>query len=147
MNGLRTRVPCDGCRACCQHELVVLFPEDGDDPARFEHIALPSTHGPVLILKQKDNGDCVYLGPDGCTIYGRAPVVCRKFDCRAYFLSMPRQERRQIEKHVDSKISIFKAGRQRLDTLSPSEYRAALAKRGEAELPSRQALRNMMVKP
>jgi uncharacterized protein len=142
---LRTSVPCNGCRVCCQRELVVLFPEKGDDPARLEHVALPSEFGPILVLKHKDDGDCVYLGADGCTIHDRAPAVCRSFDCRAYFLSMNRHERRLHEKRSVNKVGIFQAGRQRLDTLSESERRAALAKRAEPALPSRKALLNTLV--
>lgn len=142
---LRTPVPCNGCRVCCQRELVVLFPEKGDDPARLEHVALPSLFGPILVLKQKDNGDCVYLGADGCTIHDRAPAVCRAFDCRAYFLSMNRHERRLHEKRSAHKVAVFHAGRQRLDTLNEHERRAATAMRDEPALPSRQTLLNMMV--
>jgi hypothetical protein len=142
---LRNPVPCAGCTACCRGgELVVLFPEDGDDPARFDHIEVPSPAGTILVLRHRENGDCVYLGAGGCTIHGRAPAVCRNFDCRKYFLSMPRNERRLVEKRAASKPDIFTAGRQRIHTLSQAERDAAIARRGEAEPPSRQMLRNML---
>jgi len=32
------------------------------------------------------NGDCVYLGDNGCTIHGRAPALCRAADCRSVAL-------------------------------------------------------------
>lgn len=149
MTTLRNPVPCQGCTACCRGEMVVLFPEDGDDPARFEHTEVPSEYGPILVVKHKENGDCVYLGPQGCTVHDNAPVVCRKFDCRAYFLSMTRNERRMHEKESikqgGDKSAIFRAGRQRIHTLSMVEREAAMARRGEPELPSRQVLRKMMV--
>lgn len=34
------------------------------------------------VLAHKLNGDCVYLGPGGCSIYDRRPILCRAFDCR-----------------------------------------------------------------
>jgi len=45
-------------------------------------------HVPSLLLEGIDshpNGDCVYLGADGCTIHGRQPAVCKAFDCRVFF--------------------------------------------------------------
>jgi len=34
------------------------------------------------ILCRKPNGDCIYLIDGKCSIHGRAPKVCRDFDCR-----------------------------------------------------------------
>jgi Fe-S-cluster containining protein len=149
---LRNPVPCQGCTACCRGELVVLFPEDGDDPARLEHVELPGGElGPLLVLKHRENGDCVYLGPQGCTIHDRAPAVCRAFDCRTYFLSMTRAERRLHEREAKrqggDKSAIFRAGRARVHTLTMAEREAAVARRGASEAPSRQMLRKMMVAP
>jgi hypothetical protein len=124
---LRPNVPCGTCRACCRHEHVALFPERGDDPATFDHVVLPGTD--LLVLRQLANGDCVYLGEHGCTIHDRAPAVCRRFDCRAYFLSMTRNERR-MHQRAKIKIEIFEAGRSRLHSLTPGEVADALARRG-----------------
>ena len=32
-----------------------------------------------ISLKEKDNGDCVLLGPDGCRVYPVRPVQCQTF--------------------------------------------------------------------
>jgi Fe-S-cluster containining protein len=51
----------------------------------------------VVALKHKPNGDCVYLGEDGCTIHGQQPYVCKSFDCRLNYLKyrdVPRNQRR-----------------------------------------------------
>jgi hypothetical protein len=130
---LRPNVPCGSCRACCRHEYVVLFPEYGDDPKCFDHVPLPGTD--LLILRQLANGDCVYLGEGGCTIHERAPAVCRRFDCRTYFLSMTRNERRMHER-ADLKVEIFEAARKRLHSLTPGEIAGALARRGAPAKPS-----------
>lgn len=94
-------VPCGGCRLCCRgNSIVMLLEHEGDLLEAYEHefVTLPGAgHGPVL--KRTATGDCVYLGPDGCTIHHRAPKVCRVFDCRgAYraFMQHPRHERRQM---------------------------------------------------
>ena len=146
---MRTPVPCNGCTACCRGgEFIVLFPEHGDDPASYEHDALRSEQGePILVLRHRDNGDCVYLGEHGCTIHGRAPSICRHFDCRRYFLSMPRNERRLIERHAHAKSEIFAEARKRLSTLSPAERQAAMAKRTEyrPEVSDRKRLRDSLV--
>lgn len=34
------------------------------------------------MLAHKDNGDCVYLGPTGCTIQHVKPQQCYEMDCR-----------------------------------------------------------------
>jgi Fe-S-cluster containining protein len=75
-------VPCNGCVECCKgpdrklvvdiqqgmpHEIVDdCWYADGD-----------------FHLGNKPNGDCLYLSDaEGCTIYDKRPVECRKFDCR-----------------------------------------------------------------
>ncbi len=56
--------------------------DDKDDASQYETY---SKDGKVYLAK-KENDDCVYLGPNGCTIYERRPIVCRSFDCRDYLL-------------------------------------------------------------
>jgi len=68
-------VDCGDCHACCQNQIVVLLP--GDDTTRGDW----KPEGPCMVLKQRVNGDCVHLGPSGCKIHGRHPLVCRAFDC------------------------------------------------------------------
>jgi uncharacterized protein len=148
----RARVPCNGCRACCQGgELVVLFPERGDELDTYDAITVDSTAGTITVLKHKPNGDCVYLGERGCSIHGRAPAVCRVFDCRRYFLSLPRNERRVMERTRKAKNAIFAAARARLATLTDEQRRAALAHRSDVlpldKLDQRKRLLDMLVSP
>jgi Fe-S-cluster containining protein len=35
--------------------------------------------GHVGVLQQTAEGACVFLGPDGCSVYERRPDVCRTF--------------------------------------------------------------------
>lgn len=74
-------VPCGSCRLCCQgRTAVMILPDHGDDPAAFDTFEIPKIG--AHFLNHKPNGDCVYLGAEGCTIHGRAPFMCRTFDCR-----------------------------------------------------------------
>jgi Fe-S-cluster containining protein len=125
----------------------VLFPEEGDVPEAYDHVTIETSHGALKLLRQHVNGDCVYVGEHGCTIYGRAPLVCRRFDCRKYFLSMPRAERRQMERQAKAKIAIFEAARARLATLTDAERADAIARRGIArpEVSDRKRLRDTLV--
>lgn len=72
----------------------------------------------VAELSQHANGDCVYLGDGGCTIYDRRPVVCRGFDCRRLFLSQSRDERRQWIKDRMVSRDVYAAARKRLNQAS-----------------------------
>lgn len=83
VNGKRVRkVPCGACHACCQWDAIIIHPELGDDELDYETVEWNGKRK----LASKENGDCVYLDRKmGCTIHGRAPAVCQKFDCRPLF--------------------------------------------------------------
>jgi Fe-S-cluster containining protein len=113
----RANVPCGSCNLCCHRDMILLFPEEGDDVASYEHevIAIPGI-GTGAILK-KNGRDCVYLKDGRCSIWARAPKICRMFDCRLWFHSKTRNERRQLVRSGKADKEIFEAGRQRLGTL------------------------------
>ncbi len=73
-------VPCNGCMECCKgpdRGLLVLL--DGLHPGiKVERC------GAYGFLARKLNGDCLYLGENGCTIYDVRPQECRQFDCREH---------------------------------------------------------------
>lgn len=115
-----TTVPCNGCTACCRNELLFLHPEMGDRPESYEtKPAVNPLNGRAgLALEQKPNGDCIYLGDVGCTIHGRAPAICKAFDCRRWFLSLgSRSERRRLLRAGMVTKDVLDAGRSRLETL------------------------------
>lgn len=82
---MRTIVPCNGCTGCCWHG-AALHPEKGDDPAKYD--AVWQELDQRFALRQRDDGACIYLGKHGCTIYDRAPYICRIWDCREYVKSL-----------------------------------------------------------
>lgn len=118
----RSEVPCNGCRTCCQGELLVLHPEMGDDPSEYytQVRRNPLDGRLVYALQQGKNGDCIYLGEDGCTIHDRAPAICREFDCRKLYLKfsrIPRAARRRIIRQGLLTADVLDAGKARLATL------------------------------
>jgi Fe-S-cluster containining protein len=115
------KVDCGACRACCRNNLIMLIPEEGDDPARYDCEVIAIPHGPWpgagasgYVLKHKPNGDCIHLDPEkGCTVYPHHPAVCRVFDCVAQYLMHPRAERRRRVKAGIYDPEILRAGRER----------------------------------
>jgi len=91
-----TEVPCRACTECCRsNQGLFLHPEQGDDVQTYQfQIRTDKVTGdPVYLLATKEDGACVYLGPSGCTIYERRPLLCRTFDCRKHYLILPKQDR------------------------------------------------------
>ena len=117
-------VPCGNCHHCCRREIVPILPEEGDDPSRYAHTIIVSPgQDPVAILKHKPNGDCVYLGTNGCTIHGQAPFICRTFDCRQWYRGHSRAQRLKMIAESQGSREVFEAGRERLHTLDDAHDR------------------------
>ena len=127
-------MPCNGCTECCKsNQGLFLYPEQGDEVDSYQHQVLTdqATGNPVFLLATGANGQCVYLGASGCTIYDRRPLLCRTFDCRKHYLILPRQDRDNLVKLGLSSRAVFNAGRARLKTLSAEERTECLDKRDE----------------
>ena len=111
-------VACGTCTACCRnHTLVTLHPESGDDPAMYDCDTIEVEGRTLYKLKHTENGDCIYLGEGGCTIHGRAPVICRTFDCAAFVREWPRARRRKYG--IKKTGGVIEAGLARLKVQSP----------------------------
>lgn len=73
---------CATCAStCCRGWVVVVSAADvarlGGDGCVVPRPDLEPGH--VGALKQTAAGACVFLGPDGCSVYDRRPEVCRTF--------------------------------------------------------------------
>ena len=112
---------------------MFLHPAQGDDVASYEvrAAAHPDTGETIYLLATKENGECIYLGPSGCTIYERRPLLCRTFDCRKHYLILPRQDRDNLVRLGLSSRVVFNAGRQRVKSLSATEQEECRATRDE----------------
>ncbi len=113
----RANVPCGSCHLCCRGDVIMLLPEEGDDVASYEHEIVTLPEGTGAILKKRD-GHCIYLGPKGCTIHDRAPAICRIFDCRRWYASKTRAERRRMVAAGIADREVFEAGRLRLGSMN-----------------------------
>ena len=110
----RADVPCGKCTLCCRTLIVPLAEEEYE---RYDWAWVTrADNGERLgrALRRNPNGDCVYLGADGCTIHGKAPHVCQRFDCRELFLKSDRAGRRQAIKSGKLPKSLFDKGREML---------------------------------
>lgn len=120
----RTPVPCNGCRVCCQNELLFLHPEMGDRAEDYDTVPAvnPITGRRGLALRSKPNGECIYLGPGGCTIHDRAPAICKEFDCRRLLRKLGGRpaQRRALKTGMVTK-ELFDAARARMHTLEGAE--------------------------
>ena len=117
----RSDVPCGSCHLCCRSDVIMLLPDEGDVIENYEHDVVELPEGNGAIVKKGADGNCIYLGPDGCTIHDRAPLICRVFDCRRWFLSKSRNERRAMVKSGFADAAVFEAGRERLVSLPSQE--------------------------
>jgi hypothetical protein len=129
-----TNVPCGTCTECCKSgQGLYLHPDRGDDVAsyRVQVRADAGTGRFAFLLATDANGACVYLGPSGCTIYERRPLLCRSFDCRKHYLILPRQDRDNLVKLGLSSRAVFNAGRARLKSLDLAEREECLARRDD----------------
>lgn len=130
-NQMPSVVPCGACTACCHKQAVFLKPESGDEPKAY--LTQPWTHpktGQIaLMLDHKPNGDCIYLGETGCTIYERRPHMCRLYDCRKVYLTIPHKEREALIAHGQMQRKVENAACKRISTLTDAEVLHCRAKR------------------
>jgi hypothetical protein len=129
----KTDVPCGGCTECCKsNQGLFLHPDQGDEVESYQHRVIEDRNeNSVFLLSTTPAGACVYLGPSGCTIYERRPLLCRSFDCRKHYLILPRQDRDNLVRLGLSSRAVFNAGRARVRTLSETERQECIDKREE----------------
>lgn len=80
---------CSQCGLCCSLFLVNLTEEEyrsGKYSTQFEKFGLiddfyKTTTSGANTLKQKEDGSCIYLKANKCSIHKIRPQVCREFFC------------------------------------------------------------------
>ena len=120
-NAKRADVPCGKCQLCCK---VLIVPLALEEYAQYVDAVtgepnwawITTRDGERLgrALKRRPNGDCIYLDDNGCSIHGRAPHVCQRFDCRELFLKSDRAGRREAVKSGKLPKALFDKGREML---------------------------------
>jgi uncharacterized protein len=110
----RADVPCGSCTLCCRTLIVPLAQEEYE---QYDWAWITTRDGVRLgrALKRRPNGECIYLTDRGCSIHGRAPHVCQRFDCRELFQKSDRAGRRQAIKSGKLPKALFERGREMLE--------------------------------
>jgi uncharacterized protein len=76
---------CRRCLRCCHHKTIQLNPYEVARLAR--NLGLTTTQfrerwtvdGVGTVIRQTDDGACVFLGTEGCTVHADCPLVCRLY--------------------------------------------------------------------
>lgn len=114
-NAQRANVPCGKCTLCCRTLIVPLAEEEYQQyEGHWGWITKSDGTRIGRALLRKSDGACVYLGEHGCTIHGRAPHVCQRFDCRELFLKSDRGGRRHAINTGKLPKTLFDKGREML---------------------------------
>ncbi len=74
---------CHRCRNCCHHKLIQVNPYEAARLARNRGVSTTEFIREYLeqsvYLRRRDDGACVFLGPQGCTVHPDRPLVCRLY--------------------------------------------------------------------
>jgi len=79
---------CQRCRSCCRGEPGFVWVDDAEVAALAAQLGrrerefraeLCRSVGGRTSLRERSDGDCVLLGPEGCTAYPARPGQCRTF--------------------------------------------------------------------
>lgn len=107
-------VNCNGCTACCWRDVVIL---EAGEAQRYAHHEEWHNGRKLLVLDRREDGACVYLGEGGCSIYGRAPGICQRMDCRRLVAdTTPAHREKRVRQHPHM-LHVYMAGAERLHTL------------------------------
>ena len=104
-------VPCDGCTRCCKNDVIRLL--SGDDPTLYKTVPHPYL-SEALMLDHAENGDCVYLGDQGCTIHDTKPQLCREMDCRNIAAMINYTQARKLAKDGTLHFGVWLRGKELL---------------------------------
>lgn len=117
-------VPCNGCTLCCRGDAISVSAEYGDDVDQYQTVrhAYPelAAHGGRM-LAHKPDGSCVYLGSGGCTIHGRAPLLCREFDCRKLVKRLGYTKSRKLVRKGMLTAGVLQRGMELIHTLTQDD--------------------------
>ncbi|EAB4417365.1 hypothetical protein D7B12_18205 [Salmonella enterica] len=129
---IEARVPCNGCTACCKGDAISIHPELGDVAADYEtvpHFIPELAAKGIVMLAHTPKKECVYLSPAGCKIHGKAPALCREFDCRKFVKHLGYTRSRKLARQGAIDMAVIRAGQSRMASLNPEEKSNAVLKR------------------
>lgn len=75
---------CGTCIVCCRwgNDIAIRPVLTSEEVKRFKCV---SSQMGGFVLAATEEGNCIYVGPNGCTIYKDRPRQCRLFDCRQLY--------------------------------------------------------------
>ncbi|HGX3708931.1 TPA: YkgJ family cysteine cluster protein [Escherichia coli] len=120
MTVLNSTLPCNGCTACCRGDAISIHPELGDVADDYEtvpHYIPQMAEKGVRMLAHKPDKTCVYLTETGCSIHGRAPALCREFDCRKMAKKLGYTKARKLAARGMIDMHVYRMGVARMKTL------------------------------
>lgn len=106
-------VPCGRCNECCKSDRIVLHPKL-DRHEDYQYHLEPQDGGWVRVLDRKSDGACIYLAQGGCSIHGRAPTICQRFDCRTLVQMTPSEIQARRVQQNPQMAKVYAAGIERL---------------------------------
>jgi Fe-S-cluster containining protein len=74
---------CNSCgdKACCKDFLVPLTPPEGLRLKTHDKYLRDGGPDITAFLAKKENSECYYLTPKGCSIWFSRPNACREYSC------------------------------------------------------------------
>lgn len=77
---------CRGCTACCEwaDDEAIRPLLTCDEAAKLRHTIIKGQPR----LESNEDGSCVYLEANGCSIHKHRPMQCKMFDCRVLYEQM-----------------------------------------------------------
>jgi hypothetical protein len=99
---------CRRCLRCRRHKRIQLNPYEVARLAYSRSISttafrtLYTVDGRGVELAQAPNGDCVFLGPEGCTVHPDRPLVCRLYPLGRFVSFDGTESFRPATPHPDS---------------------------------------------
>ena len=81
---------CQGCSRCCYHKVIRVGPYEALRLAR--HLGISTTTflrehteaGGTVLRTRPEDGGCVFLGAEGCTVHPARPLACRIYPLSWY---------------------------------------------------------------
>jgi Fe-S-cluster containining protein len=90
------RFECKQCQTCCKNFIrngkrVASVYLKVSEIGNFDFSKLDVVSPVSIVLKVKENGDCIFLGPEGCTVYDKRPEQCRTYPFWSELMDNKRQ--------------------------------------------------------
>jgi Fe-S-cluster containining protein len=107
---------CRRCSRCCWHKHIQLNPYEvarlaqakGQSTGDFR--AASTIDGCGTALQQKEDGSCVFLGPQGCEVHADRPLVCRLYPLAHHVRSDGSEYYTTLEGHPQSEGELTNRG-------------------------------------